>query len=334
MKYSFSYIALMCLVCVASCAKMEEIEPTLAQSVCYDVTSSKVVVAFPKEFSFYSTAYYLRSGSWDDNKSSASIYRDGWDRLQNQKVSFSESLWCTQTEFHWPSTGTLTFFSYRQPKVTPSITVDGISFSGWNVSTYRSQPFDDQTILVADIAKDKKKNETLGSYSGVPTHFKHKLAKLTFKAAISPYAQGDPTIIIKHVYLTGIYLKGDYKRGGYDNDSWSNLSSLSSTGYDVSSTKTALTASSVVLGDSMVMIPQMLSDSASLVIEYTSTINGVSEDKSATLLFVNHFRTSEWDMGFSYTYTIYVGVGQYPIDFTGSVENWTHASGSDGNVGE
>ncbi|HCY74250.1 MAG TPA: hypothetical protein DHU75_09430 [Rikenellaceae bacterium] len=334
MKCGLRFITVICSLWVISCTKVEEIEPALGQGVCYDVISSKAVVAFPKDFSFFSTAYHLRSGNWDANKSSANIYRDGWDRLQNQEVSFRESLWCTATEFHWPSTGTLTFFSYRQPLVTPSITVDGISFSGWDVSKYRARSFDDQTILVADIAKDKKKNETLGSFSGVPTHFKHKLAKLTFKAAISPYADDDPTITISRVYLKDIYLKGDYKRGGYDNDAWSNLSSLSGTGYDVCSTSTTLTTTAEILGASMVMIPQMLSDSASLVIEYTSTINGVSEDKSATLLFVNHFRTSEWNMGFSYTYTIYVGVGQYPIDFTGSVDNWTNASGADVNVGE
>lgn len=323
---------------MVSCSKVEVSTPVQEQRISYEITERKAAVAFPKDYTFKSTAYFLGDDThaWDSHKAYASIfYKNSGTRrveLNDVEVKYNGDFWSTEEEFYWPSYGSLTFFSYRQPLVKPVISTEGVAFSSWNVSDHRDKALSDQTILVADIAKDKRRNENYASLSGVPTHFKHKLSKFTVKAAVSPLAEGDPVIKITSLTLKNIYLCGDYSRGGYSDDGWSGYKDLSA-GYEVVSTPVTLTDDLQVMGAEMVMIPQMLSDEAAVHLEYTMTVNGLSEDKSVDLLFVNLFRTGEWDMGKSYIYTIYVGVGQYPIDFDGEVGNWDVADGSDVIVG-
>lgn len=317
---------------IMSCTKKELLGSNEQQRISYDVLSLKSSSAFPTSMTFFSTAYYLSSGTWTDNKSSASVYKDGSNRLSRQEVKYKGTYWGTDTDFSWPSTGSLTFFSYRQPLVNPTISKDGISFTGWDVSSYKAQDFDNQTILVSDIAADKTHNESYATFSGVPTHFRHKLSKLSFSAAISPLASTGTAITINNMYISGVYLKGDYSKGGYTNDSWSNLKTLSSN-YSITTSSVDLSSTLAQIGSDMVMIPQILSSTSKIVIEYTITQDGTTENKSAELLFVDQLRNSEWVKGTSYNYTIYIGVGTYPIEFDGDVAEWTTISQGDIIIG-
>lgn len=323
---------------MVSCSKVEVNAPQEGQRISYEITERKAAVAFPQDYTFFSTAYYLGSNAhaWDSHKDYAEIFYKGQGtgrvELKDVEVKYNGDFWTTDQEFYWPKDGSLTFFSYRQPLVKPSISKDGVAFGSWSVSEHRTQAFSDQTILVADIAKDKRRNENYASMSGVPTHFKHKLSKFAVKAAVSPLAECDPVITVTSLTLKNIYLRADYTRGGYTDDGWSGFRDLTSD-YSIIDSSVTLTDDLQVMGSEMVMIPQMLSDDAAIHIEYTMTVNGMTENKSTDLLFVNLFRTGDWNMGKYYVYTIYVGVGQYPIDFDGNVGNWDAAAGSDIIVG-
>ena len=75
----------------------------------------------------------------------------------------------------------------------------------------------------------------------------------------------------------------------------------------------------------MIMIPQMLSAEGDrhprVLVEYTTSADPTP--KSVECFFVENFRSGQWAKGQHYTYTIYIGVGQYPIEFDGGVSEWS-----------
>ena len=51
------------------------------------------------------------------------------------------------------------------------------------------------------------------------------------------------------------------------------------------------------------------------------------------MLFDINLRHESWVMGMEYTYTIHIGVGQYPIEFDGSVDAWNVVNNGEVNIG-
>ena len=52
------------------------------------------------------------------------------------------------------------------------------------------------------------------------------------------------------------------------------------------------------------------------------------------MLFDINLRHESWVMGMEYTYTIHIGVGQYPIEFAGTVADWSAVDNGKVNIGE
>ena len=132
-------------------------------------------------------------------------------------MKYQGTYWKTDHDYYWPTDGgSLTFFSYTPTSVAATISRDGVSVNNWDVMTKKGQ-----VILVADIAKDKIKNESYAGFSGVPTLFRHKLSKVSFRVAKSAYAEEGIDVRIKSIKIVDIYTRGNYTRGGYENDAWS-----------------------------------------------------------------------------------------------------------------
>ena len=51
------------------------------------------------------------------------------------------------------------------------------------------------------------------------------------------------------------------------------------------------------------------------------------------MLFDINLRHESWVMGMEYTYTIHIGVAQYPIEFDGTVADWNVVNDEDVNIG-
>jgi len=313
-------------VLAAGCAKIEQHADSFPQHVIgYEVVENRPAskAVFSTDETFMSAAYELESGqTWDADKASASQY---FDALQ-EEVRYMGTYWKTVKDYYWPyDGGSLTFFSYAPSSLKDkgaSISKEGVSITGWNVNTNK------EVILVADIAKDKTKNESYASFSGVPTLFRHKLSKVSFRVAKSSFAEEGVNVSIKSIMIVDIYVQGNYSRGGYSNDAWSGWSGLRDEHdpyvvYD--SAGEILDKTPVQKGMDMIMIPQMLSAEGDrhprILVEYTTSADATI--KSAECFFVENFRSGQWAKGQHYTYTIYIGVGQYPIEFDGGVSEWS-----------
>ena len=146
-----------------------------------NTAQTKAAVGYPTDSKFISTAYTIAStGSWDNasDRAGAAVL------INEEEVSYNntEKYWSTTTARYWDANYKYTFFSYSPSSLKDKVDVskDGVAIYNWDVEADATTE-----ILVADIAKDKTKNESCSGYSGVPTNFRQKLSKLSFNLAIS-----------------------------------------------------------------------------------------------------------------------------------------------------
>lgn len=322
---SIVFISLLC----ESCVKNTTLDSHNGSDLIgYNVVKTKADGAFPIEWDFISSAFKLNSGkNWDSDKSSASTF------FSKETVSYDTNyhFWKTSTDYYWPTDGSrITFFSYAPASIpNASINTDGVKISNWNVETQPSQ-----VILVADIAKDRYRNETYAGYNGVPTAFRHKLAKLNFKVGIAQEAEEGTRAFLKKISICDVFMKGDYERGGYANNTWDNLSEIrnAASPVEVFTNNSGLELSkdhTTIVKENLLVIPQSLVKRSStehpyIELEYDLYQGGstTSEATKATIHFDDVLRQGSWEIGKSITYTILIGVGQFPIEFDGNVEDW------------
>ena len=293
----------------------------------FNTAMTKAAVGYPTTSTFISTAYTIAStGSWDNASD-----RAGATKLINEEeVSYDnkEKYWSTTTRYYWDNYK-YTFFSYSPSslKGKVSVSTDGVAISNWNVEA------DATEILVADIAKDKTKNESFSGYSGVPTNFRQKLSKLSFKMGIPRNDEAGTKVTLLGIKIVGICTMGNYSKGGYADDIWTVVEGSRKTGttgtsvFSVFSGSRELSTDTYFNPDSKLIIPQSLLQSGSyhptLIVEYEIQVeDGEPEPKTAECHFDINLRQESWEKGMEYTYIIHIGVGQYPIEFDGSVDAW------------
>ena len=109
------------------------------------------------------------------------------DFMVNEKVDKSGSVWKTVDHtFYWPKTGSISFISYS-PFAGTSDTAGSVPVVTKNSITYTGYVAADTDLMYADRATcNANVNEVTDSdtadsgFSGVPTVFRHALAKLSF----------------------------------------------------------------------------------------------------------------------------------------------------------
>lgn len=336
--YILSSVALI----VSACSKVVPDEVATRSIIGFNTvsTSTKAVTSkYPTDKPFRSTAF-VYSGSWDTDKASSTKYIDDALVKYNSEytywINYKED-GSTEDPKPWPGgTSKLTFFSYSPSslKGKVSVSTDGVGISSWNVE------IDSGDILVADIAKDKTKNESLAGYTGVPTNFRQKLSKIVFRFRIADEAVEGTQVKVTSISLKDVYSAGSYSRGGYEDDKWTTSStSFKSSGWSRYSGTLDIEKGSFSAEKEFNMIPQRLVASASahpiLEIGYElSTDYGSNwESKTASCYFDENLRQEEWEKGKKYTYSIYIGVGQYPIEFDATVLDWGLSDQGTINIG-
>ena len=305
----------------------------------FNIAMTKAAVGYPIDSKFISTAYTIAStGSWDNASDRAVATKI----IDAEEVSYNgtEKYWSTSTAHYWDANYKYTFFSYSPSslKGKVSVSTDGVAISNWNVEA------DATEILVADIAKDKTKNESFSGYSGVPTNFRQKLSKLSFKMGIPRDAEAGTKVTLLGIKIVGICTRGNYSKGGYADDIWTVVEGSRKTGttgtsvFSVFSGSRELSTDTYFNPDSKLIIPQSLLQSGSyhptLIVEYEIQVeDGEPEPKTAECHFDINLRQESWEKGMEYTYIIHIGVGQYPIEFDGTVDNWNVVNNGEVNIG-
>lgn len=317
-KRVLTYLALALLL---SCTRIEVQDWEPQSLVAYNVVSStaaqtKATTAFPTTSTFMSSAYQLNSGqSWDSNYASSTL------KFGPEEVKYMGTYWSTDDKYFWEDGKILTFFSYAPASLSSlglTISKEGVSVNAWDVTDDSKK---DKLILVADVAKDKVKNESFAGFTGVPTHFRHKLCKVSIRLAESTFSDADDIYVTK-LSIGSYYAKADFKKGGTDAESWTNFqNSVSETVLYEAATGKLLSDEFWVLDN--VMIPQALTADSYLTISYKSVKSGVTKDEGpVTLYFMRDFRSGIWAIGTHVTYTLKVGAGMFPIQFEASADAW------------
>lgn len=337
-------------VALASCTKNEVKPVEMDQEITYQTIDTKAASSFASDRHFTSYAYMLPSGqTWDSNSSSGSAYIADADIYYHNTPNYE---WKAEKTYYWPKQGSLTFFAwstYTNTKASlTAATVSCTQAKGIQVDAFDITKNKNVDFLVAEVAKDKKANETQhedGSShtwaKGVPTVFKHALSKLVFKVvtvkggAEYNYTSDNVTFTVKSIKLKGVNnnlaYSQDWQSGSTaSKHTWTDPNPIVEiaevpvfTGtYVATNTATALT---LATGDYSIVIPQSFDVDDVLEIIYeikTEFISGkpVTETVTISDKKLSEVYTEKWEPGKEYTLTIKLGIDEVLWDPT--LDDW------------
>lgn len=137
--------------------------------------------------------------------------------MNNEVVSYQNSLWKPATTYYWPKNATVDFFCFYPAQMSEMQPGEqSFSILSYDVNL---NPMD---VLYSDKAVgftdnvDEVEDEAASGYTGVPAIFRHALAKVAFNVLL-PYnhkeeADGTVTdweVTVNSASLTGLYKAGD-----------------------------------------------------------------------------------------------------------------------------
>ena len=303
-------------------------------------------------------------------KATGAIYNNGafgayaWfngtnEFMVNEKVDLISAVWKTADHtFYWPKTGNLEFISYSPfegtsdtPGTVPAITANSITYSGYTAASTDIMYADKVKVTCANGASTDDINDGVDSgYKGVPTLFRHALAKLSFKIKANFITYTDPTtntttswdVTVTSAKISGfkttgdcaLSLNGDGKTwdkpvttvGTENYNVWTNLSGTSSeqelvdattypTGVPLTTTPQDLAAA-----NGFVMPQVLTADSQKLELTIhikTHLSNGktIDEDFNPTIDIKDISNLKAWQMNQNIAYTINIKPVAYVSDY-------------------
>ena len=343
------YIAAAC-VALASCVKNEVRVNAPDKEITFQTISTKAGLAFDKQYKFYSYAYFLeKDKTWDHDFASAKPYIDNALIAFDPSTGTGNGFWAPEapnTYYYWPKQGKLTFFAWTDDTAAPSVgtgaTVTCAHDTGIKIKDYSVKDNLNKDILVAEIAKDKTANETAtGAWkNGVPTVFRHALAKVEFKVN-KKEAYPNVKFIVKKITLTKVSTRGTFTQcQSTPNENWGwNGWGLqedlpvftSAAGKEVTKTADSTPEEFDALTpdpntDYHIVLPQVLRDKTdpTITIEYeiiTSYVTGnpVTEKVIETKDLKDIYK-SDWECNKKYVLGITLGLNE--IYWDPSIEGW------------
>ncbi len=306
------------------CTKIvQQSGPTDNTEISYQVISGRTKAPLLEKYQttvpFVSSAWYLPQGKkWDAHKEDAQLY------ISSAVISHDPTTnkFKAETPYYWPKKGSLTFMAYSPESAKIKITKDGVVVKGW--ATNGSDKKID--LMVADIAKDKSANGTSYSMVGVPIVFRHILSKVAVTAFIEDGVTG------KEIYLNEIIFHNVYGKADFNGSEWTNRGEVHV--IDNKLTQAMLGVDKKPIIETMLLIPQSLSaidgtTRGDVKMEIHYTINGKPEQKTISL----NKHGAAWERGKYTEYQIIFGTSDHPIDFEGSVSDWTDYGNTDIVIG-
>ena len=293
--------------------------------ISYQVISgrTKAPGTYPKDVPFVSSAWYLPQGKkWDAHKADAQPY------ISSAVISYdgATNKFKAETPYYWPKKGSLTFMAYSPESDKIKITKEeGVVVTGW--ATNGSDKRID--LMVADIVKDKSANGTSYGMVGVPIVFRHILSKVAVTAFIEKEEPG------KEIFLNEIIFRNVYGKADFNGSEWTNRDEVHVIDNKLTQAiKLGVDKTHII--ETMLLIPQSLSaigtrGNVEMEIHYTIKDNGVSKDENVTKSLNKH--GAAWERGKYTEYQIIFGTSDRPIDFEGSVSDWTDYGNTDIVIG-
>lgn len=297
--------------------------------ISYQVLSNRTkapLEAYPTTVPFVSSAWYLPQGKkWDANKADAQLY------ISSAVISYdpATNVFKAATPYYWPKKGSLTFMAYSPKSTKIQITKDkGVEITGWetNGSDKRID------LMVADIVKNKSANGTSYGMVGVPIVFRHILSKVAVTAFIEKAEPG------KEIYLNEIIFHNVYGKADFNGSEWTNRGYVHDVNVDLTRAPIELGIDKKNIIETMLLIPQSLSaiigttrGNVKMEIHYTIKDNGTSKDEHVIISLNQH--GAAWERGKYTEYQIIFGTSDNPIDFVGSVSDWTGYGNTDIVIG-
>lgn len=325
------YIAVAC-VALASCVKNEVRVNSPDKEITFQTVSTKAGAAFNKGNHFRSYAYFLeKDKNWVDNHADATAYIDNADIYYHTTLRY----WAAADTYYWPKQGSLTFFAWTDDTADPKVGTATVSCppnEGIKIENYSVKDNLNKDILVAEIAKDKKSNESVTGRdwtNGVPTVFRHALAKVEFKVN-KRTNYPNVTFKVKKITLNKVSTKGTFTQGSpTESRKWSAQTepedlSVFTGDEEVSTTATILNPNATPgVKDYFIVLPQNFdaTSTSTLTIEYeiittsTSFKETVKETKALNAIY-----TSNWECNKNYVLGITLGLNE--ICWDPSVEAW------------
>lgn len=348
------YIAATC-VALASCVKNEVRVNSPDKEITFQTVSTKAGAVFETNKHFFSYAYFLEKGkNWDDHHADAKAYIDN-ALITYDTPAAGKGYWAAHDTYYWPKQGSLTFFAWTDntihnptsnpaPSVGTGATVTCTHNTGIKITDYSVTVNPNKDILVAEIAKNKKSNESAtGTWeNGVPTVFRHALAKVEFKVN-KKMDYPNVTFRVKKITLTEVSTRGTFTQGSpaenWGWNGWGLQEALPVFTGDKEVTKTAdstpakFDALNPSTGDYSIVLPQVLKDKTdpTITIEYeiiTSYVAGkpVTETVIDTQKLKDIYK-NDWECNKKYVLGITLGLNE--IYWDPSVEAWENGTATD-----
>lgn len=312
------------------CTKIvQQSGPTDNTEISYQVISNRtkapLVEAYPTEVPFVSSAWYLPQGKkWDANKADAQLY------ISSAVISYDSATnrFKAETPYYWPKKGSLTFMAYSPESAKIQITKDkGVEITGWETNG-NDKRID---LMVADIVKNKSANGTSYGMVGVPIVFRHILSKVAVTAFIEDGVSG------KEIFMNKIIFHNVYGKADFNGSEWTNRGDVHDVNVDLTRAPIQLGIGKKNIIETMLLIPQSLSaidttrGNVEMEIHYTINDNGTSKDEHVIISLNQH--GAAWERGKYTEYQIIFGTSDHPIDFGGSVSDWTDYGNTDIVIG-
>ena len=347
------YIAAACAA-LASCVKNEVRVNAPDKEITFQTVSTKAGgAAFETNKHFFSYAYFLEKGkSWDDADldldKEAKPYIDKAVITYDHGTTQGQGHWVAANSYYWPKQGSLTFFAWTDntihdpannpaPSVGTGATVSCAPNTGIKIENYSVKGNPNKDILVAEIAKDKRQNESVTEPgrdwdNGVPTVFRHALANVEFNVNKREDYK-NVKFRVREITLNNVFTKGTFTQGS-PTESWGWSAQTEPDGLsvfkgdkEVNTTATKLNPNSTSgATDYFIVLPQNFdNDTPTLTIKYeiiTSYVAGkqpVTETVTETKA-LNTIYPDNWKIGKKYVLGITLGLNE--IFWDPSIVDW------------
>lgn len=202
-------LATVALVASAACTKIETPEtPETGSKIAFEVANYMSTKAAGDPQTALQTEGYTSFNTYANffpGTGATQVYMD------NVAVNFTAgtpNVWAPARDYYWPKTGWINFYSYAGSQA-PAITFNGDKTVATAAYTDKTIAADDN-FLLADAALKQNQNRTeytsiSGVTSGVPTLFRHQLARVNFdiKLATTDEKMSATTKFVVTVLNTG-----------------------------------------------------------------------------------------------------------------------------------
>lgn len=271
--------------------------------------------------------------------------------MENQSVSYDEpnNRWVpTGTTYYWPKSGSLDFISYSPYTADgadaprPAVTENGISYPAWDVAAHPGVD-----VMYADKVTGQTGNTQTYYYTGVPTLFRHALAKVSFNIQAAYLEQtgenGDVTrweVTINSITLgnilssgtLGLTLGSDGKWQKPEDNVWEPGTNRVSHSLEVEDAN--LTTEPQVAGEPFLVLPQLLDGTQTVTLNVTINTYRDNNDGNGEQLFLTETGVDivatlgggtgieAWGINQSITYQLNFSPSLSKEDGTEPVEIW------------